>query len=347
MVIGTTKSRSTAANLVSSDGTTSFPPTFLFRRGCAASQPRVRPWDSRIYKEGHLGPQKTPHLTALTPLTTPPIFSTQFPAVDICMPYEKRVHFVDPVTNDVFFPDMLNPPVIPPTPSPTFSVYSLPSSPQPTTPSSSRSYYAPLPPFATYGIVQHVHPAVAYNGRVPPLYFDVTVAPSQLADTAPQTPSKGGWFSKCSRPSAKQSPLTGRSASPVNFELSLLDEPVTYPHMNSIVILSDLLPWSTRVEAPTPDDVVTIFDVLQTLHTVLRIPISKSEWNSLSAHAQESISAAFYRRLGGIRDHSSREKQLKKGVRRLDFLLGNTKLLGIAAVPDKPGVFTLHWGSTT
>ena len=259
----------------------------------------------------------------------------------------KRVHFVDPVTNNVFFPDMLNPPVIPPTPSPTFSTSSLPSPPLPSTPSSSRSYYVPLPPLATYGVIQHVHPAVSYNGRVPPLYLDVTVAPSQLADSVPRESSKGRWLSKCSRPSAKKSPLTGRSASPVHFELSLLDEPVTYPHMNSIVLFSDLLPWSIRVEAATPGDVVTIFDVLQTLHTVLRIPISKSEWNSLSAHAQDSVSAAFYRRLGGIRDHSSREKQLKRGVRRLDFLLGSTKLLGIAAVSDKPGVFTLYWGNTT
>jgi len=263
------------------------------------------------------------------------------------MPQGKRVHFVDPVTNDVFFPDMLNPPVLPPTPSPTFSISSLPSSPLPSTPSSSRSRYIPLPPLATYGLIQQVHPAVSYNGRAPPLNFDVTVAPSQLADPVPQKPSRGGWFSRCSRPSAQQSPLTGRSASPVHFELSLLDEPVTYPHMNSITLFSDLLPWSTRVEAVTPDDVVTIFDVLQTLHTVLRIPISKSEWNSLPAHTQDSVSAAFYRRLGGIRDHPLREKQLNKGVRRLDFLLGDTKLLGISAVPDKPGVFILHWRGAT
>ena len=259
------------------------------------------------------------------------------------MPQGKRVHFVDPDTNDVFFPDMLNPPVIPPTPSPTFSLSSLPSPSLPSTPGSSRSYHVPLPSLAAYGMVQHVHPAVSYSGRVPPLCFDVTVSPSQLAD---QRPSVGAWSPKYSRSSAQQSPLTGRSASPVRFELSLLDEPVTYPYMNSVVLFSDLLPWSTRVEAATPDDVVTIFDVLQTLHTVLRIPISKSEWNSLAPHAQDSISAAFYRRLGGIRDHALREKQLKKGVRRLDFLLGDTKLLGIAVVPDKPGVFTLHWGST-
>ena len=261
------------------------------------------------------------------------------------MPREKRVHFVDPVTHDVFFPDMLNPPVLPPTPSPTFSASSFPSPPQPTTPSSSLSYYVPLPPVGVHDMIQHVHPAVSYSGRVPPLYFDITVAPSQLPDTVPQQSKKRGWFPKCSRPSVQQSPLTGRTASPVRFDLSLLEEPVTYPHMTSVVLFSDLLPWSTRVEAAMPGDVVTIFDVLQTLHTALRTPISKSEWNSLSAYTQNSVSAAFYRRLGGVRDHSSREKQLGKGVRRLDFLLGNTKLLGIAAIADKPGFFTLYWGS--
>ena len=263
------------------------------------------------------------------------------------MPQGKRVHFIDPVTDDVFFPDMLNPPVIPPTPSPTFSLSSLPSPPPPSTPGSSRSYHVPLPSLATYGMVQRVHPAVSYSGQAPPLYFDVTVSPSQLADPVAQRPSVGVWSSRHSRSSVQQSPLTGRSASPVRFELSLLDEPVTYPHMNSIVLFSDLLPWSTRVEVATPDDVVTIFDVLQTLHTALRIPVSKSEWNSLAPYTQDSVSAAFYRRLGGIRDHALREKQLKKGVRRLDFLLGDTKLLGISVVPDKPGVFTLRWGTST
>ena len=290
------------------------------------------------------GPKRIhPSLTLTPPNHSIPLYSTQISAVDIRMPRDKRVHFIDPVTNDVFFPDMLNPPVLPPTPSPTFSTSSLPSPPQPTTPNSFLSYYAPLPP---YGMVQHVHPAVSYDGRIPPLYFDVAVAPSQLPDPVPQQSKMGGWFFKCSRPSVQQSPLTGRTASPVRFDLSLLEEPVTYPHMSSIVLFSDLLPWSTRVEAAMPGDAVTIFDVLQTLHTVLRTPISKSEWNSLSAHTQNSVSAAFYHRLGGVRDRGLREKQLGKGVRRLDFLLGNTKLLGIAAIVDKPGFFTLYWGST-
>jgi hypothetical protein len=299
----------------------------------------------RVYKDRVLGPN-VPSSPALThPHTRVSILPIQAFPVHICMPQGKRVHFVDPATNTVVYPDMLNPPVIPSTPSPTFSLSSLSSSPLPSTPGSFHSYHLPLPSPGIYGIVQRVHPAISYNGRTAPLHFDVTVAPSQLADPVLQYPGMGRWAYKSSPPSAQRSPLTGRSVSPVRFELALLDEPVTYPHRTTIVLFSDLLPWSTRVEAETPGDVVTIFDVLQTLHTALRTPISKFEWNGLSVYTQNSVSAAFYHRLGGIRDHSSREKQLKKGVRRLDFLLGNTKLLGIAAVPDKPDAFTLCWGS--
>lgn len=263
------------------------------------------------------------------------------------MPQGKRVRFIDPATNNVIYPDTGHPPVILATPSPSFSISSLPSPPLPSTPNSSGFYYAPLMPVGGHGITQQVHPAILYDGQIAPLRFDVTVAPSQLADPAPQTFGKGGWFLKCSRPSAQLSPLTGRSPSPLCFKLSLLDEPVTYPLMNSIILFSDLLPWSIAVEAETSGDAITIFDVLQALHTSLRTPISKPEWSYLSVHTQNSVSAAFYRRLGGIQDRSLREKQLGRGVRRLDFLLGATKLLGISAVPHKPGVFTLHWGSAT
>lgn len=256
------------------------------------------------------------------------------------MQHGKRVHFIDPVTNNVVYPDQS---VISSTPSPSFSISSLPSSSLPSTPSSAGFYYIPLPPA---GIIQQIHPAISCsNGRTAPFQFDITVAPSQLADPVPQKFGKGGWLFKCSRPPAQQSPLTGRSPSPICFDLSLLDDPVTYPLMNSIILFSDILPWSTPVGAEIPGGAVTIYDVLESLHTSLRTPISKSEWDHLSAHTQNSVSAAFYRRLGGIRDHSLREKQFRRGVRRLDFLLGNTKLLGIAAVPGKPGVFTLHWGS--
>jgi hypothetical protein len=259
------------------------------------------------------------------------------------MPQKKRVHFVDPDTNDVFFPDMLYPSVLTSlTPSPSSSIYSFPTPPLPSTPSSSSSRYDRLPPVGTHCAFRGVHPAISCNGRIPWLHFDVTVAPSQLKDPFPQKFGKGEWFSKSSRPLAHQSPLTGLSPSPVCFDPSLLDEPVISPAMSSVVLFSDLLPWYIFV-AGTSDHGVTLFDVWQSLHTSLRTPISKSEWDLMSAHTQYSVSAAFYRRLGGIRDPSSRDRQFSRGVRRLDFLLGKTDLRGIAAVPNKPGEFILYW----
>jgi hypothetical protein len=40
-----------------------------------------------------------------------------------------------------------------------------------------------------------------------------------------------------------------------------------------------------------------------------------------------------------------RESQRRKGVRRMDFLTGRTRLLGIRPVTDKYGVFVVSWGS--
>ena len=186
---------------------------------------------------------------------------------------------------------------------------------------------------------------MSYRGRslLAPFHFDMTVAPSQLEVAAPRIFSKRRFFSKRSKPSAQESPLTGHAASPVYFELSLLDETVTYPHMNSIVLISDMLPWAIPVTVPS-DEYVTLGHVWQSLHISLRTPVSTTEWKCLSDSAQRDVANAFYARIDGIRDLSLRKRQVCRGVRRLDFLLGNTQLVGISSVPGEPGVFTLHWG---
>jgi hypothetical protein len=141
--------------------------------------------------------------------------------------------------------------------------------------------------------------------------------------------------------------LSFASPTAPGFEPALLDEPATYPHLSSITLVSDLLPWSIHVEASTSPTVpvVTIYDVLQTLHITLRIPIAPCEWDNVPPTVQSLISAAFYYRIDGIRNSSSRETQRRKGVRRLDFLTGRTRLIGLSPVPDKPGVFVVSWGS--
>jgi hypothetical protein len=114
--------------------------------------------------------------------------------------------------------------------------------------------------------------------------------------------------------------------------------------MNSIILLSHLLPWSIIVRGESLHDEVTLFDMWQTLHDFFRAPIPDFEWNSLPAYTRNVVSAAFYRRINGIWDHYLREEQFRRGVRRLDFLLGYTTLVGISTVSNRAGYFNLHWG---
>ena len=67
------------------------------------------------------------------------------------------------------------------------------------------------------------------------------------------------------------------------------------------------------------------------------------EWASLSLASQDVISASFHKRADRFSDRVKREKQLGKGVRRLDFLVGRTRLYGISPFGEKPDVFKVHW----
>ena len=121
----------------------------------------------------------------------------------------------------------------------------------------------------------------------------------------------------------------------------LLSQQATYPASPSIILLTEALPWSITVEAKS--SFVTVYDVLQALHSSLRLQVTKTEWASLSRASQDMIAAYFHKRVDGFSDLVKREKQLGRGVRRLDFLVGRTRLYGISPFGEKPGVFKVHW----
>jgi hypothetical protein len=233
----------------------------------------------------------------------------------------RRVQFLDPDTNTVLTPVTLTPPVIPLTPSPTYSDYSLPS-PGPITPPSLP--HRPLSqPWPQPNTIQS-HPAIAA------MCFDIAHAPSRIPP--PLSPRRG-------LSPGPLSPLPG-------FEPAVLDEPATYPPLPHITLISEFLPWCIHVEASDvlSVPVVTVFDVLHTLHLNLRVPIVQCEWANLPPHMQSAVTSQFYQRLDGIRDINSRDDQMRKGVRRIDYLCGRTRLVGLSPIPDKLGGFIVSWG---
>lgn len=255
------------------------------------------------------------------------------------MPTSKRVHFLDPVTNAVLSPAPFTPavtPHTPRTPSPTYSGSSL-SSFSPSTPPT--SIFHPSPIGTSTGNDIRIHPVIASSiNSTPYLHFDVALSPSMLLSPNSSLSGFQRVSSSITRPS---------HVAPAGFDPAVLNDPATYPPLSSITLVSDLLPWSIHVEASQafPAPVVTIYDVLQTLYITLHIPIVPCEWTYLPQTTQRLVSTAFYGRLGSIPGHHSRESEKSKGVRRMDFLTGRTRLLGLTPVVDKPGLFAVSWGA--
>ena len=233
----------------------------------------------------------------------------------------RRARVLGSITNTVHSPVEPSPPPSPRTPSPTFSDSTASSMTAPPTPQSLFTTI-PLP-----ALIPEIHPAITYTGTAPHLGFDLTFPPSHLL--VPDSPSLG----------SDHSSISSRSSESVDH--TLLFEPAVHPAFPSIALLSEALPWSVTVIAKST--FVTVYDVLQALHLSLRLQVTSVEWASLSRASQDTISTSFHKRVGRFSDRVKREKQLGKGVRRLDFLVGRTRLFGISRFGDKPGVFKVHW----
>ncbi|KAF8991124.1 hypothetical protein BDQ17DRAFT_312901 [Cyathus striatus] len=194
--------------------------------------------------------------------------------------------------------------------------------------------------------VLHMHPILAY-GRLhrSPLTYDVTFTPSSRTVLDRHT----------------LTPIPGHT----------LAEPATEPPtLGRLVLKAEKLPWpiiaSVRTSAPSPSPsparprfylggssgskkaaaaaaaaappIVTTpvsnLDVLYALHVSLSTRVTQQEWDALGhgSKAQRKVSRAYEKRctrMGG---------GWESGVRRIDFLEGKTKLVGIEMMMDKNAV---------
>ncbi|KDQ54317.1 hypothetical protein JAAARDRAFT_109190, partial [Jaapia argillacea MUCL 33604] len=112
----------------------------------------------------------------------------------------------------------------------------------------------------------------------------------------------------------------------------ILMEPATYPARLSITIISDTLPWEIVVTPllssyPRPN-FVTLSDILTTLYTTLRVPVTSAEFASLSQSAQRRVGKAYMRRCSGV-EYDERLKEKTKGVKRIDWFCGRTSFRGL------------------
>lgn len=195
----------------------------------------------------------------------------------------------------------------PPTPSPTYSDISLPSTGGPITPPSFHKSPLPLPA----DMPVHIHPTLGLNPQTLPLLFDVSISPS-AARTNTSPPSH----------------LSDRT----------LLEAATYPPLNRLTLVTGL-PWSLTIFASS-QPYVTVIDVLEQLYRWLRLTVSQKEFDMESPASREAITAAFHQRFNRVWQTIAVEK--KKGLKRVDFLKGHNRWVGLSSTKQGPTVWMLN-----
>ena len=91
----------------------------------------------------------------------------------------------------------------------------------------------------------------------------------------------------------------------------------TTPPVSMLHISCDVLPNQWRIIARNKQG-VTVHDVLEAIHSVVRAPLTVQEWEDLSPKQQDRIKRVFDVRWRGA---VIPEKERKEGVKRVDCLL--------------------------
>jgi hypothetical protein len=123
-----------------------------------------------------------------------------------------------------------------------------------------------------------------------------------------------------------------------------LSEPATNPPSACLNVTSPFLPWLITVlpSSHAPNHLVTVSDVLVTLHRSLGFTVMPDEYRSLSSEVRYQVNATFQRRVNAIPDWRLRESERRIGARRIDFLMGHNHFLGLSRTGSRPEVLVLN-----
>ncbi|KAJ6534214.1 hypothetical protein B0H19DRAFT_964625 [Mycena capillaripes] len=123
---------------------------------------------------------------------------------------------------------------------------------------------------------------------------------------------------------------------------SFLD-PATYPPLPTLTILCRHIPWPIAVAPSQPTGFVSVFDVFMSVYTSLWLAVRRAEYDALlSSEARHRVDEAYFTRCRLWSDDEERRIEALKGVKRVDFLVGKTRFLGLSGPVEGAHVWELN-----
>ncbi|KAJ7635365.1 hypothetical protein FB45DRAFT_911345 [Roridomyces roridus] len=134
------------------------------------------------------------------------------------------------------------------------------------------------------------------------------------------------------------------SARRVGLTSAALQESAVFPPQPYLSLITPRLRWAIGVPASN-GSYVTVFDVLNGIYHALRVNATQAEFNALgSSKLMRRATAEYERRYERLEGRRGYSEEKRGGLKRVDFLMGYTSLLGISPTKGAPDIWQLHTG---
>ncbi|KAF7348969.1 hypothetical protein MVEN_01417800 [Mycena venus] len=119
--------------------------------------------------------------------------------------------------------------------------------------------------------------------------------------------------------------------------------PATFPPLPALTVLCRHIAWPISVSPSQPTGFVSVLDVFTSVYTSLRLAVRRAEYDTLpSADVRQSVDNAYFVRCRLLTDEEERKIEALKGVKRVDFLTGKTRFLGLSGPVEGDHVWELN-----
>ncbi|KAF9062783.1 hypothetical protein BDP27DRAFT_1336120 [Rhodocollybia butyracea] len=118
-------------------------------------------------------------------------------------------------------------------------------------------------------------------------------------------------------------------------------EPAVLPHAPFLLLHIPHHPWPISVHPSFNRQYVTAHDVFNAIYYSLRHSVTPSEMKAIPSRKDfERVRSAYEMRCRRFGDRHAYNAEKQKGVKRVDFLRGHTRFVGLA--PSAHGAWILH-----
>jgi hypothetical protein len=119
--------------------------------------------------------------------------------------------------------------------------------------------------------------------------------------------------------------------------------PATYPALPALTVLCRHITWPISVFPSQFTGFVSVLDVFMSVHTSLRLSARRAEYDALpSGDVRQGVDNAYFRRCELLADEEQRRTEAAQGVKRVDFLGGKTRFLGLSGPVEGAHVWELN-----